>query len=320
MPVPPALSAVFTSAFAMTDDAGAWALVAPASSPSRSSAGWTGETLHVAETATGRVLLSRDGCTLDWNLLAFPGPAAVRFLAGDLATRRLAVFAPPHAQPLAVLPGPGPLPGQGLAHISPDGRTILTRTNPGPAALPVATSVLTVYRPAGWDCPESRWGALAFPHIWLTLTLFSLLALSLTTDARRVRRRRHAARRDVSGWLVAGLLAVTVPLTIHALLAALLGRWVRTPAPLLLLLTILLATHARAWRAIAIVALCALIPLLAWHGNTLRGVGLSATIPFHLLDRSYDVPTRLPLAALSVLILLVLSGIYLLVRPCAELR
>jgi hypothetical protein len=313
MPVPPGLLAAYSSAFALTDDAGAWALLA---APARvSAAGWTGQTLRVTETASGRVLLSRDGCTSDWGWAAFPGRPA-RVLAGDLAHGGLAVFGPPHAQPLAVLPGTAPLVSQSVAQVSPDGRTILTRTNPGPAALPIATSVLTVYRPTGWDCPESGFGAMAFPQTWLTGALVALLAFSLTADARRARRQH--ARRPVSSWLIGGLLLITIPLTTHALLAALLGHWIHTPAPALLLLAVVLATHARAWRGVAIVALCGLIPLLAWYGYGLRRAGLASSVSFRPLDRFYDVPVRLPLAAVGVLGVLVMAGLYLLLRPRAH--
>jgi hypothetical protein len=85
------------------------------------------------------------------------------------------------------------------------------------------------------------------------------------------------------------------------------------------LLAILLATHARAWRAIAILAFAVLIPLLAWHAYKLRGFGLASTIAFRLLDRIYDVPVRLPLAATGLLALLTVAGLYLLVRPRATL-
>lgn len=310
IPVPTGLLPVYTGSFTVCDDGRTWGLLASSAPPA---AGWTGLNLHVADAATGRVLLSRGGCTGDWPLVAFPNSR--RFLAGDRATRRLGVFMPPHVQPLALLPGTGALASTGDAEISADGRTILVRENPGPPALPVPTSRLSVYRPAGWDCPESRLGALAFPQTWLTAGLVALLAVSLTGDARRAR--REFVRRPVSPWLIGGLLLITIPLSAHALLAALLGHWVRTPAPVMLLLAIVLATHARAWRGVAIVGFCGLIPLLAWYAHTLQRAGLASSIAYRPLDRFYDVPVRLPLAGVLALALLVLAGLYLQLRPRA---
>lgn len=314
MPIPAGLLPMYTKAFTVSDDGRQWAMLAPAAPGS--ALGWPGQwgvTLYVGDVASGRVLLRRRDNTADWPLLAFPG--SNRLLAGDLSTRQPAVFAPPHEQPVAVLPGSGPFAGPSTtAEISPDGRTILTRTNGGPAALAVPESVVTLYRPGGWDCPESHLGVLAFPQTWGAAVLLALLAFSLTGDARRAR--RASARRPVATWLVAGMLLLALPPTMHHVVAGLIGGpWVHSPAPLLVLLAILLATNARAWRAVAIVAFCGLIPLLAWGGYLLHKAGLSSEIPYRFLDRNYDVPVRLPLAAVAGLAVFVLVGLFHLLRP-----
>jgi hypothetical protein len=214
-----------------------------------------------------------------------------------------------------VLSGAASSFGQGTAQVSPDGRTIITAfstANRGVASAPP----LEVFRPAGCDCPESRFGALVFPHTWLTAALLAAVTFSLLGDARRA---RTAAARRVSPWLIAGLVSVALPLTAHALVVACLGRAVRTPAPLLLITAIGLATHARAWRVTALLLLCALLPLLAYEAHHLRTLSLLAQTPYRLLDRSYEIPHRIPFATAVTLAVMTVGGIYLLIRPRAEL-
>jgi hypothetical protein len=299
------------SSSAASDDGRMFALVVD------SRAGMTSQAssvLHVYEAATGAEVLTRDA-SARWEVRFFPG--SQRLLAGDGATGRLAVFDPPRAQPLALLPGPPPtsqyIPS--TVQISPDGRTILTAPALAFRGDPKGHP-LDVYRPAGWDCPESTLGAVVFPQTWLTAVLGVALGLSLLADARGA---RHSAARRVSPWLIAGLVSIALPLTAHALVATCLGRWVRTPAPLLLITAIGLATHARAWRAIALPLLCGLLPLLAYEAHALRTLGLLARMAYPLLDRYHDIPHRLPFGAVVGLAVLTVAGIYLLIRPRAEL-
>jgi len=315
LPMPAGLIPMYTKAFTATDDGRAWAMLAAATpgmatgSPGR--AVWT-VTLYMGDVASGRVLLRRRLNTTDWPIVAFPG--SHRILAGDAVSQSLAIFEPPHQRPVAVLPQSGPFAGQSTAEISPDGRTVLTRTNGGPPALAVPESVVTIYRRGGWDCPESHLGVLAFVQTWLTAGLLGLLVVSLVADARRAR--RPSARRAVPGGLIAGMLIVALPPTMHHVVAGLIGGgWLHSPAPAVLVLAILLATNARVWRAVAVVAFCASIPLLAWGGFLLHRVGLGSTILHRFLDRYYDVPVGLPAAAVAGLAVLVLVGLWTLLRP-----
>jgi hypothetical protein len=272
---------------ALSDDA---ALIVTLNSNIPGTLGGAGK-LEIRQTATGRVVVTTS-CRCICPPVFFP--QSHRLVAIDGDTPRLAVIDPAHSQPIALLPGEYHSPP--LAVISPDGQTIVAATG----------------QRDGLDCPESYLGALAFPQTWLTCAFFIALNFSLLHDARRVR--PASVVRPPSRLVSLLLIAITLPLTIHALLAACLGRLTLTPAPLLLLAAIGLATHSRAWRLITLLLLAINLPLCLYVLRRIHQTGLSSSTRYPLLDRFHEIPNILPFTALAAATLLIIIALPVLAR------
>jgi hypothetical protein len=284
---------------ALSDDA---ALVVTLNSNIPGTLGGAGK-LEIRQTATGRVVITTS-CRSICAPVFFPG--SHRLLAIDGDTPRLAVIDPAHPQPIALLPGEYISPP--LSVISPDGQTIVAATGQRDGSL-------ALYRHAGLDCPESHLGALAFPQTWLSGAFFIVLVFSLVHDARSVR--PASVVRPPSKLVSLLLIAITLPLTLHTLLAACLGRPTLTPAPLLLLAAVGLATHSRAWRLITLLLLAINLPLCLYLGRRLQQSGLNSSTRYPLLDRSHDIPNILPFTAIAAATLLIIIALPALARPRA---
>src|SRR6185437_2937937 len=145
-----------------------------------------------------------------------------------------------HNQPLAILddePATGFIPD--AIDVAPDDNTILKRV-----CTPARNGYLLFHR-TGWDCPESALGMLAFPHVWLLAVLIMLASISLMNDARVA---APLESPHLPGLIMAGLWLASAVLTIDFVLEACRGNWLRSPAPLLLVMTIGLAGRSKFWR------------------------------------------------------------------------
>jgi len=249
---------------------------------------------------TGRVVLSALILVLLISLVAYAIP--------DSAPKR-ALLRP--GLPLLSATGLGQ--GWGMfapePRISSDGQTILTPADP-------IGERITVDRQTGWDCPPSPLGALAFWATWLTTGAFAALMASVWRDARRAR--REQGRYRVHAVISVGLTVVGSVMTLYLLLTACLGGWIWTPAPLLLVCGVGLATRSRFWRLSTLVLLASLVPLEANLGHQLQRRGLDFSSTWTLLDRAYDVPNMAPYVAIAVAAGLTIVALPLLARRAVE--
>jgi hypothetical protein len=236
-------------------------------------------------------------------------PHSDRLLVGTLKGADLAVIDVHHEQPLAILRGQGRGMFAPEPRISSDGQTILTPADP-------IGERITVDRQTGWDCPPSPLGALAFWATWLTTGAFAALMASVWRDARRAR--REQGRYRVHAVISVGLTVVGSVMTLHLLLTACLGGWIWTPAPLLLVCGVGLATRSRFWRLSTLVLLASLVPLEANLGHQLQRRGLDFSSTWTLLDRAYDVPNMAPYVAIAVAAGLTIVALPLLARRAVE--
>jgi hypothetical protein len=236
-------------------------------------------------------------------------PHSDRLLVTTLKENDLAVIDVHHAQPLAILRGQGRGMFAPDPRISSDGQTILTPADP-------IGERITVDRQTGWDCPPSPLGALAFWATWLTTGAFAALMASVWRDARRAR--REQGRYRVHAVISVGLTVVGSVMTLHLLLTACLGGWIWTPAPLLLVCGVGLATRSRFWRLSTLVLLASLVPLEANLGHQLQRRGLDFSSTWTLLDRAYDVPNMAPYVAIAVAAGLTIVALPLLARRAVE--
>jgi WD40 repeat protein len=166
------------------------------------------------------------------------------------------------------------------------------------------------YRKTGPDCPESPWGALAFPHLWLLIALATAAAFSLRRDADRA---SSDLTLPVARFALA-LFLITLPRTLHVLVAACIGERFLTPAPLILLASIGLATGSRFWRLLTLTALAAALPIDLYCLYLLKHASLAATIDTRLFDRWYAVPNLAAFITLALFTALIPLGIYALSR------
>jgi hypothetical protein len=218
------------------------------------------------------------------------------------------VYDTTHAQPLAYL---DPLPTvryTDVLTVAPDGRAILVRGKLGTG------NGYVLFRPTGRDCPESPLGVLAFPHTWLLALGLTAATLSLRRDARR--RAAHGTE-ILTPFLVLPLLIVAVVLTLHFAIEACLGHIVQTPAPLLLLGAVGLATGSRLWR---LLALALLIATVAWCARGLMRFPATPVNTYGLFDRTYDLPQRLRFVSMLLATSAALAGVGLLARGTRALR
>jgi hypothetical protein len=271
--------------------------------PRSGASGARSVTLELRGTSNGALLASR-GCLTAWPVAWFPH--SHHLLAGHDSTPYPAIIDAAHEQPLAILATPLGASIVPAPVIAPNGHTILT------GADPLGRS-LAIFRPTGRDCPESHLGALVFPQTWLTIVLFAALCVSLTRDARRAR--PASVHRPPSSFVATGLLLIAIVLTFHFLLTAALGRWTLTPAPLLLVAAIGLATHSRAWRAITLWLLAGMLPLSLLLAYRLYRSGVWSASVWPVLDRYYSIPHLAPFVALCAAGVLLPIGIFFLSRP-----
>jgi hypothetical protein len=268
-----------------------------------------GALLQIWNVETGKLLQTRDAV---WAPLTF-FPDSRRHLTADPITGRAAVYSATHTSPLAILPGAGAGAGASPVgpFIGPDGLTI---------ALPgdEDAQTLTLFRPAGWDCPESHVGALAFPHIWLTI--FSLAgAFSLLHRDARLRGRAVKGR---IGPLPMLQLVTVLPLCTYALLCVCLGQprqalWF-APTALLVIASIGLALGSRFWRLANLCLLAASLPYVLWLAHRLYKAGPRSWTLYPLLDRHYEIPHLPVLIGLGCVAALLGLCILTLARQPAE--
>jgi WD40 repeat protein len=262
-------------------------------------------TLDFHDTVDHRVIASRF-CQAAWPAVFFPH--SHHLLAPDADTPLLAVIDPAHAQPLALIPNSSSSSSTTVPEISPDGQTLVISTGS-------PETMLNIYRRAGPDCPESAFGALAFPQTWLTAAAFIALTLALCRGARRARR----AASPPSRLILTLLIATTLPLSLHALLAACLGHCTITSAPLFLLASIGLVTGARVWRYAALLLLAANLPLCLYLARRVQQANLRASTGYQLLDRFHEIPNILPFIGLLAASALIVIALPRLARPKATL-
>jgi hypothetical protein len=259
--------------------------------------------LVVRELAGGAVLYDQP-CDVPVPARFFPDNR--RLVAGHRDTPEPAVIDPRHARPLAVLPMGGVDYGGAGPVVSPDGETVAVPAGEGDREL-------ALFRRAGWDCPESPRGALAFPHLWLTAALFTGTTLSLAADARRAR--PPAVSHPPPAGVVIGLMAVALPLSVYFVLSAAVSRLPPLPvAVVLLILAVGLVTHGRFWRVAALSVIAATLPVLVYAAYRVHRAGLDAAARLEVLDRYYDVPHLPVFLVMCGLAAVAGAGVFLLAR------
>jgi WD40 repeat protein len=222
-----------------------------------------------------------------------------RLLTSGPEYRSLAVYDVASLKPLAILRSQA----QELTHlaISPDASHL---------AAYAYDNTIAFYRKTGPDCPESAWGALAFPHVWLLIALVTAAAFSLRRDA------DHASS-DLTlpvARFALVLFLIALPRTLHVLVATCIGEGFLTPAPLILLAAIGLATGGRFWRLVTLTILAAAFPLDLYCLYLLKHAGLGERSSTLMFDRNYAVPHLAVFMALVVFTALIPAGIYVLSR------
>jgi hypothetical protein len=226
-------------------------------------------------------------------------PEGRRLLTSGPEYRSLAVYDIESLKPLAILRGQV----HDLFHlaVSPDASYL---------AAYARDNTIAFYRKTGPDCPESAWGALAFPHVWLLIALATAAAFSLRRDA------DHASS-DLTlpvARFALVLFLIALPRTLHVLVATCIGEGFLTPAPLILLASIGLATGGRFWRLVTLTMLAAAFPLDLYCLYLVKHAGLAERTSRLLFDRTYAVPHLAIFMILVVFTALIPIGLYLLSR------
>ena len=261
--------------------------------------GWTDPSLDLYDpSAPAAPIASR---TILGSNLVRPrfSPDGTRLFARADGYGQSALYDLPRLRRVARLPGP-----MGLydATFSPNGLHLASRGTDGR---------LHVYNKVGLECRESPLGLLGMPHAWLFLVLLPLAALSLQADAQR---RTASALPSAPSLLPALLLLAALPRTAQAALSACLGHILLTPAPLLLLCAIGLATRSRFWRTATMITLAATAAVELHCLLHLRRAGLTSTTTLPILDRSIDVPNVLLTPSLLLASLAALAALVLIAR------
>jgi hypothetical protein len=232
-------------------------LAAPVATPRRPG-GFFRATVHVWDLDSGKLLLSRDGTRAP--VVFFPDSRP--YLTAEPWKERVAIYSATRRRPIAILPGDGgrSAPGHVTPFVAPDGQTIAVPGDP-------IGKWLALFRPAGWDCPQSHLGAIAFPHLWLMIASLVATALLLRRDAARDNTSDARAPAAVS----AILFAVTLPLTAYGLASLCVEQYwealALVPAALLLIAAIGLAIGSRFWRLGALCMLAAALPYEMWQSH-----------------------------------------------------
>jgi hypothetical protein len=226
-------------------------------------------------------------------------PDGHRLLTCGPDYQSLAVYDVESLKPLAILRGQS----HNLYHlaISPDASHLAGYAR---------DSTIAFYRKTGPDCPESAWGALAFPHVWLLIALATAAAFSLRRDA------DHASS-DLTlpvARFALVLFLIALPRTLHVLVATCIGEGFLTPAPLILLAAIGLATGGRFWRLVTLTILAAAFPVDLYCLYLLKHAGLGERSSTLMFDRSYAVPHLAVFMTLLIFTVLIPVGLYVLSR------
>jgi WD40 repeat protein len=254
--------------------------------------------LSILDVTAGTASVRPLGYYPDQALLTF-FPDSRRLLAPGDEYRSLAIYDTASLKPRALLRNQiGDLAD---IAVSPDATRIATRDR---------SNTITFYRKTGLDCPESRWGALAFPHLWLLVALATAAAFSLRRDA------DHASA-DLTlpvARFALVLFLITLPRTLHLIVATCIGERFLTPAPLLLLASIGLATGSRFWRLLTLTALAAALPVDLYCLYLLKHIGFTTTTDMRLFDRWYAIPNLAAFITLALFTALIPFGIYALSR------
>ncbi|MDB5323590.1 MAG: putative repeat-containing protein, partial [Phycisphaerales bacterium] len=220
--------------------------------------------------------------------LVGPGP--------DFCT--VGIYANPSLEPLAILRGIYDVID---VAISADGSYLAAHTR---------RNTISFYRKTGLDCPESAWGALAFPHVWLLVVLAIAAAFSLRRDAVYA---SSELTLPVAHFALV-LLVIALPRTLHLLVAGCIGEWFITPAPLFVVAAIGLASGARVWRMIALILLAVAFPLDLYCLYLLKHAGLGGRSATLFFDRTYAVPNLGVFMILLAFTALIPVGIFVLSR------
>jgi hypothetical protein len=150
------------------------------------------------------------------------------------------------------------------------------------------------------------------PHVWLLGALLAALALSLRSDARRAP--SAATLTPAAATVAVVMLVVALPRTFHALLAGLTGEIVLTPAPLLLVAAIGLATGSRFWRLASVVVLAGVASVWIYSLIALHRMGLATWIRLDVIDRTFDLARPVAGPAFIVGVILVVAATFAVVR------
>jgi hypothetical protein len=178
-------------------------------------------------------------------------------------------------------------------------------------------SEVYAYRKVGLECRETMLGVLGMPHAWLLLALVGLTALLLQRDARRLATARGAGRRVT--WIALILLLAGLPRSAQAVLTTCVGHVLPTFAPVVLISAVGLATGARFWRMAAVGGLAVSVSITAWWVLALKRGGLSGSIVFRLVDRSWAIPEKAVAVTLVVCSLGAVGAMVMLVWPSRRL-
>jgi hypothetical protein len=228
---------------------------------------------------------------------AFPDGRRM-LIAGGLGARG-SVFDADARQPLARLNVPGASVGQAM--VSTDGNRLALRSG----------GFVHLFRRAGFDCRESHLGVLGMPHVWLLGGLLTALAFSLRADGRRAR--SAGTLTPLASTVALAMLVCALPRTFHALLAALTGDPVLTPAPLLLVAAIGLATGSRFWRVGAIAVLAGVASVSFYCLRWARGPGFLPAA-FEVVDRTYAISRHVVFGTFLIGAMLAVAATFPLVR------
>jgi len=247
----------------------------------------------------GTLLSSRT--LLDWDIL-FLGKSR-RWVGTEIETGSLAIMEPGYSHPMAVLTRNSSLYRVQTAE-SADGQYLAVTGSAGGAR------TAQVFKRTGWECRESSLGILGMPHVWLLMLLTCAASRFWWNDGRR--RTGEANQRD--RWCSGILMTGAVVASLHWFLSTAVGRGYWTPAPILFLSGLGMASGARGWRVMGMVILCAAVAAGAAWIWQLRAEIRPQGSAWIILDRYWNMPRLAAvwgagiLVGICVLLLIALAG------------